>query len=125
MTNSLRLSIVCLISWISLAGCSSTSPHLIPDTGPDTLTVYRNHIAESGSQPWMVRPIHADQRDLAGYTRDSANEIQQLFPRLPNPELVLYVFPHLTPKGRPVPGYTTSFLMYEKDEYALPGEIAP
>ena len=73
----------------------------------------------------MFRPIHSDKRDLAAYTRDAANEIQQLFPRLPNPELVLYVFPHLTPKGRPVPGYTTSFLMYEKDEYALPGEIAP
>ena len=119
------LPIACLTIWISLAGCSSTSPNLIPDTGPDTLSVYRNHIAEAGGQPRMYRPIHSDQRDLAGYTRNSANEIQQLFPRLPNPELVLYVFPHLTGKGRPVPGYTTSFLMYEKDEYALPGEIAP
>jgi conjugative transfer region lipoprotein (TIGR03751 family) len=71
------------------------------------------------------RPYHDGDRDLVGYTRDSSNEINQLFPRLPNPELVIYVFPHINAKGRPIPGYSTSFLLYEKDEYALPGEVAP
>ena len=73
----------------------------------------------------MTRPLHSDSQDLAGFTREAANELQVKFPRLPNPELVLYVFPHFSPKGRPIPGYTTSFLLYEKDEYALPGEITP
>lgn len=113
------------ISLISLLSGCSTTPNVIPDSGPDTLDVYQGHIATSNTQPRMYRPVYSDQRDLAGYTRDSSNEIDLKFPRLPNPELVLFVFPHLSPKGRPVPGYSTSFMLYEKDEYALPGEIAP
>ena len=108
-----------------MTGCSSTSPNIIPSTGPDTLDVYQAHVASGSAQPRMYRPVHSETRDLAGYTRDSANEINLKFPRLPNPELVLFVFPHFSPKGRPVPGYSTTFLMYDKDEYALPGEVAP
>ncbi len=113
-----------LISQSLLIGCSTT-PNVIPSSGPDTLAVYQSHVASTNAQPRMVRPLHSDQRDLVGYTRDSANEIDQKFPRLPNPELVLYVFPHFSPKGRPIPGYSTSLRLYEKDEYALPGESAP
>jgi len=69
------------------------------------------------------RPTRADY-DLVGYTREAGNEIQQLFPRLSNPTLVLYVYPHLAGAERhPVPGYSTAFTFYEKVEYALPGEI--
>ncbi len=117
--------LISVISLTSVMGCSSTHPNLIPSTGPDTLAVYQQHVASGSAQPRMIRPLHSDTQDLAGYTRDAANEIKLIFPRLPNPELVLYVFPHFSPKGRPVPGYATSFLLYDKDEYALPGEIAP
>lgn len=107
-----------------LSACSST-PNLIPNTGPDTLDVYEGHISSSGKQPRMYRQILDDRRDLAAYTRDVSNEINLKFPKLPNPELVMYVFPHFTPKNRPIPGYSTSFLMFEADQYALPGEIVP
>lgn len=136
--TSISLSLLCA----ALQGCSSASPNVIPATGPDTLAVYMNHT--EGGQPDAVKRsetvVDADngevsvrggrqlldkERDLAGYTRNAANEIDALFPRLPNPELVIYVFPHINGKGRPIPGYSTSFLMYEKDEYALPGEVAP
>jgi conjugative transfer region lipoprotein (TIGR03751 family) len=70
------------------------------------------------------RPIHTGEVDLYGYTRDAFNEIDLLFPRLPNPTLVMYVFPHLAGESQaPVPGYTTTFPMYEQVEYALPGEV--
>ncbi len=117
-------SVLGLISLGLLNGCSTT-PNVIPSTGPDTLAVYQAHVATTNTQPRMTRPLQNSQRDLAGFTRDSANEIDLTFPRLPNPELVLYVFPHFSPKGRPIPGYSTSFMLYEKDEYALPGEILP
>jgi len=113
------------ISLISLiTGCSST-PNVVPDTGPSTLEVYKSHMNGTSSQPKMYRQLLNDRRDLAKYTRDVSNEINLKFPKLPNPELVMYIFPHMTSKGRPVPGYSTSFMMYEKDEYAMPGEIAP
>ncbi len=71
------------------------------------------------------RPVQDAQADLIDYTRTSGNEIDQLFPVLPNPQIVMYVYPHLTEKGRPVPGYATAFRLYDKDEYAMPGEWIP
>jgi conjugative transfer region lipoprotein (TIGR03751 family) len=147
-TNWSAIVSISLLMLYLLSGCSSTSPNVIPTTGPDTLTVYQNHVAgiksttrplssnaesdeavdlETNADPCLrgCRPYQHADKDLVGYTRSAANEINQLFPRLPNPELVIYVFPHINGKGRPIPGYSTSFLLYEKDEYALPGEVAP
>jgi conjugative transfer region lipoprotein (TIGR03751 family) len=68
------------------------------------------------------RPLPADY-DLIGYTRQANNEINQIFPRLANPTLVIYIYPHLSGSERhPVPGYSSAFSLYEKTEYALPGE---
>ena len=36
----------------------------------------------------------------------------------------MYIFPHLAGAERvPVPGYATTFTLYERVEYALPGEV--
>jgi len=110
-----------LISLTLLTGCSSQK--LIPDTGDEILNVYKNHVGSTDIVPKMFRQLRNDRRDLTGYTREANNEISQQFPRLPNPELSLYVFPHFSRKGHPVPGYSSAFLMYEKDEYAMPGEL--
>ncbi|MBT4451931.1 MAG: TIGR03751 family conjugal transfer lipoprotein [Gammaproteobacteria bacterium] len=110
-----------LISLTLLTGCSSQK--LIPDTGDEILNVYKNHVGSTDIVPKMFRQLRNDRRDLTGYTREANNEISQQFPRLPNPELSLYVFPHFSRKGHPVPGYSSAFLMYERDEYALPGEL--
>lgn len=118
------LSLLLLPLWINLPGCS-TEPAVIPETGPDTMSVYQQHIGSTSSSVKMFREVQNERADLAGYTRDSENEIRNLFPKLPNPELVMFVFPHMSEKNRPVPGYSTAFSMYEKDEYAMPGEIAP
>lgn len=59
----------------------------------------------------------------ASYTRTAQNEIYRQFHRLPNPDLVMYVFPHLAGTDPvPVPGYSTVFPLYEHIQYALPGE---
>ena len=46
-----------------------------------------------------VAPPFGSNRSLRSlqepYTRTAANEIRNLFPRLPNPDLVMYVYPHL------------------------------
>ena len=57
------------------------------------------------------------------YTRDQKNELDNLFPRLPNPDLFIYVYPHLATKNRaPIPGYSTVIPLYERVQYQLPGE---
>ncbi len=68
------------------------------------------------------RPIASGDADLEGYTRTAENEISGRFPRLPNPTLVMYVYPHLGPGGAPIPGYSTTLPMYVGVEYAMPGE---
>jgi conjugative transfer region lipoprotein (TIGR03751 family) len=78
-----------------------------------------NHRATKGSQPLPQEGI----AHYRGFVREAANEIDTVFPRLPNPTLVMYVFPHLSGQARtPVPGYVTTFPFYERVEYAMPGE---
>ncbi len=61
--------------------------------------------------------------DAPGYARTAANELELLFPRLPNPDVYIYVPAHLATELRiPVPGYTTAVPLYDRVEYALPGE---
>jgi len=112
---------VLLISIALITGCSSQK--LIPDTGEQIIDIYKQHVGSTDSVHKMFREVRNNRKDLKGYTRDSSNEISQSFPMLPNPELSIYVFPHLSRKGHPVPGYSSSYLMYEKNEYAMPGEL--
>ncbi len=116
---------------LTLAGCASTKETILPQDGPSMKAIYEGHVHEMNAHnPQVVRaelghrPIVSGEGMLQGYTRDAFNEIDVLFPRLPNPTLVMYIFPHLAGDvGAPVPGYTTAFPMYEQVEYALPGEV--
>lgn len=74
-------------------------------------------------RPVTLMDEAAGAADNARFTRSAQNEIGRLFPRLPNPDLVMYVFPHLAGEHPvPVPGYSTVFPFYEHVQYALPGE---
>ena len=116
---------------LALAGCAGTKDTVLPQHGKSMKAIYDEHFegmamddprairAELGSQR-----LGTGRRALHGYTRTAHDELDTTFPRLPNPTLVLYVFPHLAGAERvPVPGYVTTFPMYERVEYALPGEV--
>jgi len=111
----------------SLLGCTHPGSILRNDglTMSD-LIVDGRRIDSRGSQSRGAKALLRESRaprSTQSYTRDSLNEIDQLFPTLPNPEIAIYIFPHLATKDRvPVPGYTTSISLYSNDEYALPGE---
>ena len=116
-----------------LGGCASTKEAVLPQDGPSMKAIYDAHLEEMAARdPQAVRgelgsrPLASGAAPLDGYTRDAYKEIETTFPRLPNPTLVMYVFPHLATEERvPVPGYATTFPMYERVEYALPGEVSP
>ena len=128
--TSTLISVLGLISLV-LAGCASTKEAVLPQDGPSMKAIYEGHIQEMNARdPHVIRgelgnrPILTGEAALEGYTREAFNEIDVLFPRLPNPSLVMYVFPHLAGEAHaPVPGYATAFPMYEQVEYALPGEV--
>ena len=67
-----------------------------------------------------------DAVDYVPYTRAAESEIEQVFPRLTNPDLVIYIYPHLATRTRaPIPGYTSVIPLFDRIEYQLPGEIPP
>ena len=127
---SILTSALSLISLV-LAGCASTKDAVLPQDGPSMQAIYEDHVnTMNAGDPQVIRgelghrPVVAGEAALQGYTREAFNEIDVLFPRLPNPSLVMYVFPHLAGDAHaPVPGYATAFPMYEQVEYALPGEV--
>lgn len=135
-----------LLGLFVVTGCSNHN--ILPDTGPDIQEVYNRHIGGQKGEParpqtdeekearkqqlsttpdtvTQYRPVVDGAADLVDYTRHAGNEVEQLFPLLPNPQIVIYVPPHFTTKGRPIPGYTTVTRMYDRDEYAMPGEWIP
>lgn len=133
MVSINKLALVAILTSTVLTGCASgAKDSLLPQEGATMAEVYRGHTEqietkeqhkEAENIARQIRPVQTGDADLESYTRTAHNEIESIFPRLPNPTLVMYVYPHLTHNSRlPVPGYSTSFPMYERPEYALPGE---
>lgn len=128
----MKFSYSILILTSVLLGCSTSQTQLLSNNGETLADIWRknggqqsNHLHQVKIQLDSVR--HLDEKsidDNTHYTRTAANEATNLFPRLPNPDLTMYVFPHLTKSTEPVPvpGYTTVFPFYSKVQYAQPGE---
>jgi len=124
---------------VLLSACAvSNKESILPQGGATMKQVYDRPF--SGQQPGadysqesgtgvvsplkQARPLGNRATDLKGYSRESYNETQLIFQRLPNPDLVMYVFPHLSgAEGNPIPGYSTAFPFYDTVHYALPGEL--
>lgn len=119
---------------ISLSGCAGSKDTVLPDDGRSIKRIYDEHFSDIGMHGTLDarealngRAVSSLDQDLSGFVRDAYRELDRHFPRLPNPTLVMYVFPHLAGVQRvPIPGYATTFSLYRHTEYALPGEtLAP
>lgn len=117
-----------------IAGCSTSQEKLLPTGNKTIQEIWQqgggnptNSVQEARNALQFVRPIDSafsNGAENTQYTRTAKNEATNLFPRLPNPDLVMYIFPHLTDTVEPVPipGYTTVFPFYGRVQYAQPGE---
>ncbi len=122
--------VLAITVWTSLASCAGNKDTVLPSDGTTMKSIYTRHFSDIGMRDTHEardelnsRVLASGEGDLAGYTRDAYNELNLRFPRLPNPTLVMYVFPHLAGREQvPVPGYATTFPMYREVHYALPGE---
>ena len=132
-----------MLIWLAaaLAGCASNGPSTALAEGPRMIDLYRDAPptdigaeTEARCRWWLfARPCErpgpeTESKAIAAeepsYARAAASELELLFPRLPNPDIYIYVTPHLATGERvPVPGYTTAVPLYELVEYALPGEL--
>lgn len=129
-TDGLALLAVALL----LGGCATSKEALLPHDNRSMLDIWNVETGGSSVQqlldarqalrrPLSEADVQAAPAMQARYTRTAANEIYRQFHRLPNPDLLMYVFPHLAGSDPvPVPGYTTLFPLYQRVQYALPGE---
>ncbi|WP_142418294.1 TIGR03751 family conjugal transfer lipoprotein [Citrobacter braakii] len=121
-----------ILTALLLAGCSTSKDEMLPPGDGTMLDLWQNKAssARTTTEARGVLRRGLDDADLAtrqsleeSYTRDAQNEIQQLFPRLPNPDMVIYIYPHMAGNEPvPVPGYSSVFSFYSRVQYALPGE---
>lgn len=82
----------------------------------------QNAAATAAPVPTFETPVVAEEADSA--TRSGAaalGDLQKEFLQVPNPEILGYVYPHLS-GTMPVPGYYTVFRLRPSDHYAQPGE---
>lgn len=111
---------------LALAACSVAGPRKspLPDDGPTVEEIYRQRTSEY--QRIRAReslPLRPATEVLPGPVMEPAMlQLERRFARLPNPDLIMVVFPHLSRGKYPAPGYVTAFPMYERVEYLLPGE---
>lgn len=117
-----------------LSGCSTSKEEMLP-AGDNTMLELWNGADGDGSasrhsaaaRDTLRRPLtgnetQADAQADRSYSRTQESEISQQFPRLPNPDMVMYLYPHLADGNTPVPGYSTVFPFYSQTQYAMPGE---
>ncbi len=113
---------------LQIAGCTTTKEAVLSQDGPTMQAIYDRHmhtLQRTERKEVRSAPLaHTGMAHYRGFVREAARELETRFPRLPNPTLVMYVYPHLSgPERTPVPGYVTTFPFYARIEYALPGEV--
>ncbi|MFW7348345.1 MAG: TIGR03751 family conjugal transfer lipoprotein [Pigmentiphaga sp.] len=126
----------------ALCGCATSKDELLTHGGRTMMDIWQQQTGGDGgggngqvvrrqlldARQSLRRPLNdaGVQAAPAGqmrYTRTARNEVQRQFRRLPNPDLTMYVYPHLAGTDPvPVPGYTTVFPLYQRVQYAMPGE---
>jgi conjugative transfer region lipoprotein, TIGR03751 family len=121
-----------LVSFSLITACSTSKNDLLP-SGEATMQDIWNKSGGNSTQLQAYRnqghrmieePKYISSKEQQSYTRTAENEVSNLFPRLPNPDLIMYVYPHLSDSGEPmpIPGYTSVIPFYGRVQYAQPGE---
>lgn len=131
MTLFSRMSLLALFA-ASLAACSVTQPSsdkLLPDAGPTTAELISGqksrvsaYFGNGVQADYLGMPLTEGYAPNSSYSLAHVNELRRDFRKVPNPEIVAYVFPHISDGELPVPGYFTMFHLYERDHFALEQE---
>jgi len=136
LTNGLALA----VAFAVLGGCATSKEELLTHSDRTMMDIWQQETGGDGGNGQVARrqlldarqslrrpltdaDIQAAPAEQMRYTRTARNEVQRQFQRLPNPDLAMYVYPHLAGTDPvPVPGYTTVFPLYQRVQYAMPGE---
>ncbi len=117
------------ISSLLTVACSHVAGNIIPDNGPTMESIYddlgdRTATARNDAVKTVTdtSPTVTSRQSTAFSSSSLPSSVASpTFSLLDNPELKLYIFPHLAgAEMLPVPGYWTAFSAYPRNYYALP-----
>ena len=132
MRITMKMLLPTLISSsLLLSGCHGMHGNVVPQTGPTMEQVYDGKTDESATSKTKdksVVPVSEQSEEPMPEIRHkltsnttATQATRNGFKKIPNPELTLYVFPHLAGESEiPIPGYSTAFNAYDRDHYMLP-----
>ncbi len=137
LTRGLALAVAVAV----LGGCATSKEKLLTHGDSTMMDIWQQNAGDGGGgagqvarrqlldvrqslrRPLTEMDVQAAPAEQMRYTRTARNEVYRQFQRLPNPDLVMYVYPHLAGTDPvPIPGYTTVFPLYQRVQYAMPGE---
>ena len=125
-----QIVVLSIILTSFLVGCSSKDA-MLPVPKESMKSVYEKHMSGTASgklfdsRSIVRRSLEESDVNLSDYVRTESTQLHSKFKRIPNPTLYMFVAPHLATDSKvPVPGYLTEFKMWEKEHYALPGEVS-
>jgi conjugative transfer region lipoprotein (TIGR03751 family) len=111
----------------AITGCSSMVGNVVPQQGKTMEQVY------DGMKPTPTvndnKPMAQGFKDVS-FTKTSlaseipSNELDKEFKKIMNPELKMYVYPHVSGNDEvPIPGYYTAFNGYSHDHYMIKNDL--
>lgn len=113
---------------MAAVGCASHIDKVMPKNMPTMDEIYDEKNGNKHSKAMLRRTAEIQSRLVSEHEQvsdlpPSMLHVRELYPKLPNPEVFMYVKPHPSGQsGAVIPGYYTRFSMYERDYYALPSE---
>jgi conjugative transfer region lipoprotein (TIGR03751 family) len=135
-----KISIAVLIS-VLMSSCA-TKPPAPPFDAPDVKESYMAAMSKKTDYVVHKGATNKDGQQAVDYVKpkkvaipniEGAMQNPQLlkrqadfnadFPMLPNPQMLLYIYPHFQ-DGLPLHGNWTTFTMYANNHYALPSEVS-
>ena len=107
-----------------LTGCASTAlDDVAKNRTQDMKAIYDAQMSKTTAVKLQQAKLELPP-SIATPSTIKANDEMPAFYRLDNPEITLWVMPNLISQHAiPTPGYKTHFQLYEKNEYALLGEL--
>ncbi len=126
-----NLAMILSLSLSVLLGCASSTPkekQLLPDAGPTTAEIMQGtkvthtYYGNGQRSPYIGETLMPHYSSQSYYSSEHIQELKRDFKRVPNPEIVGYVYPHINNNEMPVPGYFTSFPLYNRNHFALTSE---
>lgn len=122
--KTLIISLINSLIALSLSGCSSMLSSKMPRGSVTMEQAYNGAINGVGNN----HSVHQIRKKIPQLTQISSSENPQVteianqFPLLPNPNMVMYVYPHEVgnrTNAVPVPGYFTEFPLYRHVYYGM------